>query len=120
MFRKKGFTLVELLIVIIIVGILAAVAIPTMSGNVNKAKKSEAVAALGSIRTAIKMYQVEHVGNAITGLADLSSYIAGTDLNGKYYNCTDYTIVAATGTANNSNYGTDVVMTWTSGNITGG
>ena len=56
---KKSFTLVELLVVIIIVGILAAVSIPIVLGNVEKAKWTEAIQTLGTIRGALRLYYVE-------------------------------------------------------------
>ncbi|MDX1810492.1 MAG: pilin, partial [Gammaproteobacteria bacterium] len=56
---QKGFTLIELMIVIAIVGILAAVAVPMYSDYTNKAKFSEVMAAAGPIKTAIEMcYQI--------------------------------------------------------------
>lgn len=57
--RKSAFTLVELLMVIIIVGILAAVSIPMIVSNVERAKWTEAVTTLGMIRRARRAYKVE-------------------------------------------------------------
>ena len=53
---QKGFTLIELMIVIAIVGILAAVALPAYQDYTVRAKVSEAVAKSAEIKTAISEY----------------------------------------------------------------
>ena len=58
--KKAGFTLIELMIVIIIVGILAAIAVPIYSGFVKRARSSEAKATVGGIRTGQLVYHAEH------------------------------------------------------------
>lgn len=50
---QKGFTLIELMIVIAIIGILAAIAIPSYQNYIKKAAYSEIPLAMSSIRTAI-------------------------------------------------------------------
>ena len=51
--RKKGFTLLELLIVVIIIGILASIALPQYSATIEKARSGEAVINVGTIRVAL-------------------------------------------------------------------
>ena len=54
MLAKKGFTLVELMVVILIVAILAAIAIPFMRGRIDAAKWTEGKAMMGTIATALR------------------------------------------------------------------
>ncbi len=58
--RAKGFTLVELVIVIVIVGILSVVAVPIYRGYTRKAMASEGKALLGTVQTSEKVYFAEH------------------------------------------------------------
>ena len=57
--NRKGFTLVELMIVVAIIGILAAIAIPNFLNFRLKAKASEAKSNLGAIRTTETAYYAE-------------------------------------------------------------
>jgi len=57
--KAKGFTLVEVLIVVIIIGILAAIGIPQFADSIEKAKGGEARAGLGHIQTGEKVYFAE-------------------------------------------------------------
>jgi len=64
--NRKGFTLVELMIVVAIIGILAAIAIPNFLNFRLKAKTSEAKSNLGAIRSTEVAYYAEwntYVGN---------------------------------------------------------
>ncbi len=53
---NKGFSLLELMIVIVIMGVLAGAAVPIYNKNVEKAKRSEAVASIGSILNELIVY----------------------------------------------------------------
>ena len=56
----KGFTIVELLIVIVIIGILATIGFVAFSGAQNKAKKSDATASLSQVKSKLGEYNVDN------------------------------------------------------------
>jgi len=60
--NSRGFTLIELLIAIAIIGILAAIIIPTYKGSIRKANEAAAVAAVNAIKIAEAKYAIDHNG----------------------------------------------------------
>ena len=94
--KHNAFTLIELMVVILIVAVLAAAAVPLMRGRIDRGKWTEANAAAGAIRTAMKAYLME-TGNTVTGSLTNASVqqalnIQAGDFNGSYFVDSDYQI----------------------------
>jgi general secretion pathway protein G len=85
--KNKGFTLVEILIVVIILGILAAIVIPQFTEASNDARQSSLSSDLQTVRSQIELYKVQHldtVPDATVGEGTLfvQRMTSQTDLNG--------------------------------------
>jgi Tfp pilus assembly protein PilE len=59
-FAQLGFTIVELLVIVAIIGVLATIAIPQYSSYINKAKVTLAIGTLDAMRVAMEGFHVDH------------------------------------------------------------
>ena len=87
--KKKGFTIVELVIVIAVIAVLSAVLIPTFSNLVRKANISSDTVLAKNLNTALSLYQAENeiaeFDDALEGIKDYGYLIA--NLNAKTSGC---------------------------------
>ena len=92
--NNKAFTMVELMVVVLIVGILAAVAVPLMSGRIDSSKWSEAKSAMGTIASALRSYAAEK--GSFTSAPTLAAVgLTDNDLDGTYFTHQAYAITSA-------------------------
>lgn len=91
--KVSGFTLIELMIVVVVIGILAAIAIPNYQDYLKKSRRADATGTLTSLSAAMERYYTQH--NSYLGtaqgtlpsapLAPLSAQVGNSN---KYYNLT--------------------------------
>lgn len=87
--KQQGFTLIELMIVVAIIGILAAIALPAYQNYTARAQASEALTATSGLRTDIAMYLAENgqlPSSPSTGASGAEGQLAtaASNLEGKY------------------------------------
>jgi len=117
---RKGFTLVEILIVVIILGILAAIVIPQFTNASSDARQSSMTSQLQTVRSAIELYKLEHSDGFPTtdGVAtsawdwtkltgktnpDFAGTTTGTPTKGPYLQQAPVNPLTASSTVNNTN-----------------
>lgn len=88
--KKSAFTLYEVMIVIVLLGILVAIVVPTLQGQTTSARESAVKDCLMTMRTQIQLYKLEHNGLPPGYISDFSAplstlhdqFIGTTMLNG--------------------------------------
>lgn len=77
--RNRGFTLVEILIVVVILGILAAIVIPQFSNASEEASINRVKSDLQTARSQIQLYKIQHLGS-LPATASFSAHMTGYTL----------------------------------------
>ena len=111
---KRGFTLLELLMVIIVVGILASLAIPQYQSFVEKSRTTEAVNMIAAIKSAQMLFKLEDGTNFASSTGALTDYITISDTDNWWFT-TDANSVTATRNGGGSYTGDTIIWTLADG-----
>ena len=80
MFNRKGFTLIELMVVVLVMGILVAMAIPNLMSMKDRARESEAQSNAHTVQLAVEGFSVQNDGIVSDAAADILPHLPGSAL----------------------------------------
>ncbi len=124
--NKSGFTLLEIIIVVIIVGVLASLALPKFFATVEYSRAQEALSTIAVVRGSLERYYIQNNGTyvgASTSTIDVGDPLAGQPNNHfaisiPAVNQTTYTITATRTSRDRGNFGDFISVAQTATTVT--
>ncbi|HSA31036.1 MAG TPA: type IV pilin protein [Candidatus Omnitrophota bacterium] len=126
--NQSGFTLLEIIIVIIIVGVLASLALPRLFSTVEFSRSAEALSAIATIRSSMERCYLQNNGTYVNcgngGFTQLDIETPASSPNAHFtYSITSpstvgYTITAYRNTLDGGSTGSQIIVAQTSTNVT--
>lgn len=80
MFNRKGFTLIEMMVVVLVIGILVAMALPNLMSMKDRARESEVQSNAHTVQLAVEVFSAQNDGIVSTDAADLLPHLPGAAL----------------------------------------
>jgi len=76
---SRGFTILEMMVVVVIIGILASMVVPNLMGSQERANEQKAVSDVGALETSLKMYKMDNYDYPTTDQG-LEALVTQTDI----------------------------------------